>query len=697
MTKGTIEIDRRKDGTGIVRLRFVRPANRFDEVLLEALERAVSALEEEPDLRGVLFLGGTDGVFIDGFDPDWLDGLTDSEAARAFAVRGGALMDRIAAIAAPTAAVIDGPCLGPGLALALACGVRIASDRGGTRLGVPECRLGLVPVFGATQRLPRLVGLSRSLRPIVAGRPLDARAARRIGLVDAVVPRPALEEEAERRLRESPPRRTPRLSDRVVARSAFLRTRVLDRVRREIGRKTGGFYPAPFRALDVIERGLRNGHAEGLDREARAFGDLVIGRASRNLRFLERGREAARASDGPWGGRATPGEIGFAGVIGAGTMGAGIAGLLVDAGVRTRLMDLTTDRLSAALRRIDASRGVKAAGRRERERRMDRVTTTTDMRGFGRADIVIEAVPEEIGLKRDIIARIEEAVPPRCVIATNTSSLPVAELAGAARRPSRLVGLHFFHPVERMPLVEIVAGEKTSATAARAAFRLAKRLGKVPVVVRDGPGFLVNRLLMAGIDEAFHLLEEGVSIEAIDGSMRDFGFRAGPFQIIDRVGFEVAARVAARLAAAFGGRETLSRALLSILDPDRPGGAVRFYDDAGRAVPEIEAEARREGGGPAPWNLPGIRDRMLFAMINEAAACLESRVVACPGDVELAAVFGFGFPPFRGGPLHHADRIGITRVVDALEALRERHGERFRPAGLLRTMAAAADVFFPGV
>ncbi len=706
-------------GAPWARLVFDDPAravNVLDPAALEDLEAALQELAGRADLRGVLLMSGKAGSFVVGADINLIGSITDRDQVLGLVRRAHQVFGRLAALRVPTVAVMDGVCLGGGLELALACDARIASQEAHTQLGVPEVNLGIFPGFGGSQRLPRLVGVSKALDLMLTGRAWDARQAERAGLVDRAVPQAWLTERAEELLSQlaarPPQRRRSSFHPRGLAQWAldgnpFGRALALHMARRNVLQRTGGHYPAPLALLEVVERGLGAPLDAGLRVEAERVADLVVTRECKNLVRLFQLNERSR-KDPPGiaeGMRPRPAER--IGLVGAGVMGGGIAELVSRQGLSVRMRDLRAEALGQALStvriRIEERGRRRRIPARERDAQLGRILPTLELTGFGLADLVIEAVVEDPDVKRKVFAELEVRVPAGCVLATNTSSLSVTELAAGLAHPERVVGLHFFNPVHRMPLVEVVRTARTSDEALLTTLHFARRLGKTPVVVNDSPGFVVNRILMVYLREGMHLVEEGFPIMAIDRAMTSFGMPMGPFELLDEVGLDVARKVAAVLARAFPERMSAAPALDRLLEAGRLGrksglGFYRHHGARRRPDPGIRALLGLKRERPVP-GYDVLAEPMVLGMVNEAAQCLEAKVAPDAGWVDLAMVLGTGFPPFEGGPLRYADRIGLGRVESRLNALRAQRGERFRPAGLLSRLAREEGTFTapPGV
>ncbi len=680
-----------------------RETNRIDTAFIDDLEAVFSKVEAEVRLQGVVFMSGKNDSFLLGWDLDELEAARDSEKVRMNSRRMQRLLNRIAGLDVPTVAAIHGTCLGGGFELAIACHLRVASDHEKTVFGLPEVRLGLIPCCGGTQRLPGRIGLEDSLDLILNGRELRIDQAGKMGLLESIVPRENLKEEARRLVLSNHGIQRTKKSffEKINPASKLTCGRVFEKARESTARKFRGDNPALFRIIDVLERGIKEGMESGLAMEARVFGDLAISRPARNLLFIEKMKQENATYSGPWTDGSSEREIRLMGVVGEGGTGVGIIYLLTDKEIRTRFKEVSPEGVSKVFQRIASlhhgqNREKGPAGKLF-ERKMDTVTGTTDYRGFGRADLIIDTSPEEKSAKKLVFKELEERIDKSCVIATTISSLSLFDLASDMLVPTRLVGLHLFHPIHTMPLLEIIEGEWTDRYATRTAFNLSRKLGKIPIVVKDTPGFLVNRIRMALINESFLLLEEGLRVEAVDQALVDFGFHLGPFQLIDGIGFEVASKVASAMKESFGSRLPISKALQAVLNSTRQGGIHSFYideEDGSVVNPQLYIEI---GRSPETGEVPGslkIQKRLLNAMINEAVICLEDEVVGRPEDVELGTVLGMGFPSFRGGLLRYADQHGIRRVVDELERQVEGRGGKRQPADTLVKMAKEGRRFF---
>ena len=703
-------LDVAPDGLGV--LTFDLPGEKVNklsrEVLVELSEMLVR-LSQDPRVRGLLVQSGKPDVFIAGADIKEFT-LLNPEDASAGSARGQALFEQFARLPFPTIAAINGVCLGGGSEFALACDWRVMSDSPAARIGFPEVRLGLFPAWGGSVRLPRLVGLSTALDLILTSKQLDARRARRIGLVDEAVPAAIFDDYARRfaRSKIAGGKRAPRSSRRSAAERALEATPlgrklVFKKAREKVLAQTGGHYPAPLEALAVIEETWGMPIEAALEVESRRVANVFGGAVQRNLLDLFLATEQVKKESGVDDPAVHPREVTRVGVLGAGVMGGGIAQVAADRGIPARMKDIEPRALAHGYAAAASVWKESVARRRLTERemtgRMARLSGTLDYSGFARCEVTIEAVVEKLEVKRAVLAEWEGAVPDTAIFASNTSTIPIGQIAAAAGRPERVAGMHFFNPVHRMPLVEVIRGEKSSDETIATIFALAKKLGKTPVVVRDMPGFLVNRILAPYLSEAVRLVRERCRIEDVDGTMRDFGMPVGPLALLDDVGLDVAVKAGEVLQAAFreriksGGDEALVAA--GRLGRKSGGG---FYEYSGgkRGEPSAAAYAalRVEPATASPLSRDTIESRLVLPMVNEAAFCLEDGVVAGPGKLDLAMILGTGFPPFHGGLLRWADATGLPRVRSLLEELTGRFGSRFEPATTIRRLADARGGFY---
>jgi 3-hydroxyacyl-CoA dehydrogenase/enoyl-CoA hydratase/3-hydroxybutyryl-CoA epimerase len=678
------------DVLGVARIVIDRPGdtvNAIDVRLMEDLAAAIAAARSARP-RGLVISSGKDGQFVAGADLSLLRGTSQSDIEKASRSMQRVLND-LAALPFVTVAAINGPALGGGLEIALACDRRIAADAPNVRVGLTETRLGLIPAAGGTQRLPRLIGLPRALDMILTARQLAPKRALRMGVVDEVV-HPAVllraaTDHAVRDGKRKPGRGGPTLVERAATHVAPARAIALRQARSRTLAETKGRYPAQLAAIEAVGIGLAKGIEVGLEAEARAFGELAIGDPGRSLTSLV--MLTLRQRKGAFEGLGKPRAVANVGVVGLGFMGSGIAQAAAASGLRVRARDRDAAAVAKGLSSIRAlttdaaKKGVFE--RREAARIVGRVTGGPDLAGFHNADLVIEAVFEEIGTKRRVIAELEQVLRPEAVIATNTSALPIAEIAGEARSPERIVGMHFFSPVHKMPLIEIVRPSAADPDAVATAVATAIALGKTPIVVSDGPGFYTTRVLSTMIGEAFTMLAEGESIEAIDRAMTEFGWPVGPLQLVDEVGLEVAGHAGETVARARGitAPTIVQRLVAEGFKGKHKGGGFYRYEGRRRTPNPRVREILGPPTHPGGWD---VADRLTLTFVNEAARCLDEGVLRSPGEGDLGAVLGLGFPPFLGGPFRYADAYR-QRIVTFLERLAAARGDQHAPVESLRS------------
>ncbi len=717
----TLEV--RADGLAVVTFDDPeRSANVLAEGVLRALDEVVGELRARAgagDVRGVVFRSGKAGSFIVGADVEAIGAIEDPEEGAAAARFGQRVFLGIERLPVPTLAVVNGTCMGGGTELALACRYRILSDHPKASMALPEVQLGILPGWGGTTRLPRLLGLQGALDLLLTGRSVKGRKARKIGLVEEVVPQAVLDEDPEgvyrRVLFESPPARTGArrsLAQRALEDTAPGRAVILRQARKNVLEKTGGHYPAPLRILEVVRDSLGRSVEKALEVEAVALGELLATRVSKHLVHVFHLRERARKGTGlegagPDGGDAVaePHEISEMGVVGAGVMGGGIAHLAASNGIQVRMKDIHHEAVAGGLRhaRSLVEKGIsrRRITRLEGDRIMERISGGVDYGGFGQLDLVVEAVVEKLDVKKSVLSEVEARTPEGCILATNTSTLSVDAMAQALERPRDFVGMHFFNPVHRMPLVEVVRGSRSSDAAVATVYALAKRMGKVPVVVGDGAGFVVNRILCPYMNEAGHLLDEGGRIEDIDAAATHFGMPMGPLRLVDEVGIDVARHAGNSLLEAFGERMRPARSLVAMGETRRLGakGGEGFYRyEGGKAVgPDplvygLLADAVPETRRDIPE--ADIRARLLLIMINEAARVLEEGIAGSAAEVDLAMIMGTGFPPFRGGLLRFADEVHPRILVERAREYQAEAGDRFAPSEPLLALAADDQTFY---
>ncbi len=665
-------------------------------------------LERDPKLKGVVFASAKPGSFIAGADINMLSRCTTAEEVTELSRAGQRIFNQIEQFRVPVVAAIDGACLGGGLELALACHGRVATDSPKTVLGLPEVMLGLLPGSGGTQRLPRQIGIAAALDLMLSGRQIRARQALKLGLVDDVVESPILIQAAVELIRSLQKQRLHRKRKQGIASWALegnpLGRKVLfDQARKQMLAKTHGNYPAPKRILQVVQTGLTKGFEQGLEAEAKAFGELAMTPEARQLMRLYFASTAMKKDTGV-AGDVSPLPVRRIAVLGAGLMGAGISAVSIKGGLHVRLKDKEPEGLSRGKRYvrqlIDQRIQRRSISPIEGQIEASRLTATLDYTGFRNVDLVIEAVFEDLDLKHRMVKEVEEHCPERVIFASNTSSIPIARIAEGASRPERVIGMHYFSPVEKMPLLEVIATERTAPEVVATAVAVGQQQGKTVIVVKDGAGFYVNRILAPYLNEASHLLSEGVPIDRIDSVLVRFGFPVGPFALLDEVGLDVGTKVGPILYEAFGERMKPVDAADKLIQDGRYGKKSKkgFYKYEGvrKGKKEVDESVYTLLGIKPDNNMRDseIVDRCVLMMINEAARCYDEGVIRSLRDGDIGAIFGIGFPPFRGGPFRYADSEGIKDIVSRLRALERKVGERFKPAEALVRMAEEDQSFY---
>lgn len=698
-----------EDGIAVIRLdQPGKPVNVISRQMMEEMGEALGRLEaREGGARAAVIVSDKPGVWIAGADIEEFQHIRSAADGEQLSLAGHRLLNRLEALEIPVVAAIDGAALGGGLETALACDYRMASTSPRTKLGLPEVQLGILPGAGGTQRLPRLLGIANALDLMLTGKNLDGRRAMKLGLVDEVVPAPVLLREAKRAARElADGTRKPRAGRRRGSPEwkeglPGVGALIFRKAREGVMDKTRGLYPAPLRILEVVERGIDRPLEEGLALEARAFGELSVTPESRSLVHLFFAKTGAEnRPDLP--GNPRPVRAEHIAVVGAGFMGAGIAAASAESGMRVRLKDVSTQAVSRGLktaRDILAKRARrKRTPRYEVTRLVDRVEPTAEYTGFGAVDLVVEAVFEEVELKHRVLREIEAAIPEDAVLGSNTSTIPIHRLAEAVSRPQNVLGLHFFSPVEKMPLLEIIVTDATDPGVAATGHAYGKRLGKTPIIVNDSPGFYANRILTPYMAEAALLLDEGARMEDIDRAMTAWGYPVGPVTLYDEVGLDVASKAGRIMAEAFADRMKPSDIVDKLVADGRLGrkngrGFYR-YEEGERKGPDESVYPLI--GNPPRREIPAaeIQERLSLVMVNEAVRTLEEGVLRSARDGDVGAILGIGFPPFRGGPFWYVDQTGADRVLARLRALEKQHGPRFAPAALLVEKAEGGGRFF---
>jgi len=677
---------------GLATLVFDAPGSKVNVInrdLIDEFTLLLGEIEARSDISCLVLASGKQGNFIAGADLDAIEEVTEiDEVVQAVRLVQG-LYNRWERLPWPTIAAVDGTCVGGGTEWALACDYIVLADRPTIRIGLPETRLGILPGWGGCTRLPRKVGLAAALDIILAGKNVNSYKAFKIGLADALVP-PATFRHHVRNLARAviagkPPvrKRGGGMKSVLLEKNGLGRRVVYDQAKKQVLKTTGGNYPAPIRALEVVRVGLEEGREAGFSAEAHAIADLAVSRESKNLVHVFRLMEGNKR---PAAGQ----SIGQAAVLGAGVMGGGIAQLLTAReSMPVRIKDLAAEPLAQGMGHARTLFEKQVKRRRltrpQMLRKLNLLRPTLDYAGFGAVDLVVEAIVERLDIKQKVFAELSQHVSENAILASNTSSLSIEAIGRDATHPERVIGMHFFNPVDKMPLVEVVVAPQTAEDVTRTIVSLCSKLGKTPIVVKDGPGFLVNRLLMFSMSEALALLEEGVSIPALDRTMKTWGMPMGPITLTDEVGLDVATHVAGILSEAFGDRLHVADWIGRMVEDGRLGAKVGrgFYRYEGRKRLDPDPDVYPLLGLTPTEDNPDpleVGHRIVLPMINEAARCLAEGVVRDAADLDLAMIMGTGFPPFRGGLCRWADDEGNGALKARMDEFAERIHPRFAPS-----------------
>ncbi|MGB3727174.1 MAG: fatty acid oxidation complex subunit alpha FadJ [Glaciecola sp.] len=669
----------------------------------DEISAILDQIESDADIKGVVVASGKKDSFVAGADVTMLAACESEKDAETLSLQGQKLFDRMADMSKTFVAAIHGPALGGGLELALACDYRVCSDDKKTQMGLPEVQLGLLPGSGGTQRLPALIGVQQAMKMMLTGSPARAKQAKKYGIVDDCVPQSVLMDVAAELAAKKPATRSVKksLTNKVLENTSVGRGVLFKKAREQTLSKTQGNYPAPMYIIDCIEAGLDN-PKKGYATEARLFGKLVMTPESKQLRQIFFATTDMKKENGVDG--VEPARVKKTGVLGGGLMGGGIAFVTATkAGVPARIKDINENGIAGAMKYTFDILNKKVKKRfmlhSDMQKQMSLITGCLDYSGYKSVDMVIEAVFEDVSLKQKMVADIEEQCNEETIFASNTSSIPIKEIAEKAARPENVVGLHYFSPVDKMPLAEVIPHEGTSEKTISTTVEFAKRQGKTPIVVKDGAGFYVNRILAPYMSEAGFLAMEGQPIDAIDKALVDFGFPVGAFKLLDEVGIDVGTKIIPILMGQFGERFASPDAFDKLLENDRKGKKNKsgFYDYAGKTSGKKVDESIYDLLGVSPvtkYTDATVVERCVLLMLNEAAMCLQEGVVRNARDGDIGAIFGIGFPPFRGGPFRYMDSMGIAHLVERLEHYAQTYNEKYTPASILVSMRDEGKTFY---
>ncbi|MGR5210156.1 fatty acid oxidation complex subunit alpha FadJ [Vibrio rotiferianus] len=675
--------------------------NTLQAAFADEMKEIFAQLKDTSGVKGMIIHSLKPDNFVAGADVRMLEACTTASEAEALAKQGQELFKQLSELPYPVVAAIHGPCLGGGLELALACDYRVCTDSDKTRLGLPEVQLGLLPGSGGTQRLPRLIGLLPSLDLILTGKQLRAKKAKKLGVVDACVPETILLDVAKKHIEKEKKRGKQKQStkEKLMSGSGLGRKFVFEQAAKKTNEKTRGNYPATVAILEVIQHGLEKGFAQGQELEAKRFGELVMSSESKALRSIFFATTEMKKENGA---EADPAAVNKVGVLGGGLMGAGISHVSVaKAKVPVRIKDVSNDGVLNALnynyKLFEKQRKRRIISKAGLQSKMLQLSGGIDFTSFNHIDVVIEAVFEDLELKQKMVADIEANAKPETIFATNTSSLPIHKIAEKAERPENIVGLHYFSPVEKMPLVEVIPHETTSEETISTVVALAKKQGKTPIVVKDKAGFYVNRILAPYMNEAASILLANEPIEQLDCALLDFGFPVGPITLLDEVGVDIGAKIMPILVNELGERFKGPDVFDTLLNDGRKGrkSGKGFYTYKGKKK-EVDKSVYKLLNLTPESKLSDndIALRCVLPMLNEAVRCLDDGIIRSPRDGDIGAIFGIGFPPFLGGPFRYMDQFGLKELVEKMNEFASKYGERYAPCDGLLTRAGEGRNFY---
>ncbi len=711
--------------------------NKLDQGVLDEFKELIPKLEElgkQSKIDALVIRSGKEKNFIAGADIRLIQSATTIEAAKNLATTGHGFFNRWEDFSFPSVVAIDGSTMGGGCELALASTCVLMSNSKNATIGLPEVLLGIIPGLGGCIRLPQRVGIANALDMILTGKTHKGEKAYKIGLADACLKKENFNVTVHQWVKKNLKKLKAKAANKshVIGRGPKLggmggaignllegnslgRSVIFKKAIEGVMKKTNGQYPAPLEAIDVIRSsGTRFGvrwnkekRQRAIDREIEGFSKMSQTDVSKNLIGLYFATEEVKKSNGLENGNsANPVSINMAGVLGAGIMGGGIAQLFAAKDINTRMKDINVSGLETGVKTATKlfSKQLKRRRLNQREyiQKINHIAPVLDYEGFESLDFIVEAVVEDMGVKKKVLSDLENRISENCVVATNTSSLSVSEMQTAFKKPDRFCGMHFFNPVHRMPLIEVIRGDQSSDKAVATVYEFSKKLGKTPIVVKDAPGFLVNRLLAPYLNEAAYLLADGVPIPEIDKALVWFGMPMGPVELIDEVGVDVGAKVVKVLHEAFGDRMPPAAMIERVVSSKRLGKKnLKGFYEYERQGSHLKKNLNSEiyallDVKPEPKKLSQdeIIHRSIFSMINEAVRCLDEKIVMNPRDVDLGMIMGTGFAPFRGGLLRYADSIGIGKIHEILKKLHEKHGSRFEPSPGLAERASSNRKFY---
>lgn len=683
--------------------------NVLNAKLLDELPQIMNEIAKDDEVEAVVFASAKSDTFIAGADLEMLKKMESEDDVTRFNLIGNELLDRVESFEKPVVAAIHGAALGGGLEVAMACHYRLATDSTKTRFGLPEVNLGLLPGGGGTQRLPHLVGLQKALDIMLTGKNIFPRQAKRMGLIDELIHKDALIDVAVKTAEKLATKSTKQkkqdsrsLLGKVLDSNSLTRSVVYSKAKEMVMKKTMGNYPAPLRIIECVKAGIEKGYSAGRDTETKYFTELVFSPESKALVNLFFAMNEVKKN--PL--KAEAKEVRTIGMLGAGLMGSGIAQVSAEKGdynviLKDRDLESASKGLKAIYDDIHKKTQKRIITKFDEDKTLAKITPTGTYSNFKTVQLVIEAVFEYLNVKHNVLAECEKVTPETMIFASNTSSLPITEIARKSKHPEQVIGMHYFSPVPKMPLLEIIKTDKTADWVVATAYEVGLKQGKTVIVVNDGPGFYTTRILAPYMNEAILLLEEGAKIEQVDKAMKRWGFPVGPVVLMDEVGIDVGAHVTEVLSGMFAKRGMKGSDIAGkLVEAGYKGrknkkGFYR-YEDGKSKKKVVNSDIYTFFGGSNRKRFENnvIQDRMSMMMVNEAAHCLQDGILESPRDGDLGAILGLGFAPFRGGPFRYMDSIGLKATLDTLNRLSGIHGNRFKPAQLLIDMAGEGKTFY---
>jgi 3-hydroxyacyl-CoA dehydrogenase/enoyl-CoA hydratase/3-hydroxybutyryl-CoA epimerase len=680
--------------------------NTLSSKLFDEVEAMVEAMESDASVKGLVIISGKKDTFIAGADLDEIKAMKTPEQVKAYILRANILLSRLEVWNKPVVCAINGACMGGGLELALACDYRIATNDTRTVFALPEVKLGLFPGGGGTHRLPGLIGIPEALPLLLTGKQLRVKKAKKMGLIDEVVHPHGLKDAAVRnalllaegKTKKKAVKRS--LINRSMEKFSMGRNLIFSQAKKGVMEQTQGLYPAPLEIIESVKCGVENGIEQGIKTDINRFAKLALSEESKNLTHLffamnGGGKDYLNGNGVP---------VKKLAVLGAGLMGHGIAGVSTAIVDTLLVKDISIEAAAKGIQEVKKglALGAKSGGITDFKKEIHgaKLIPCDDYSFFRGTDMVIEAVFEDLDLKRKLLKDVEDATDERTIFASNTSSLPITEIAKGCKRPENVIGMHYFSPVRSMPLLEIIITDKTADWVLETAIEFGRKQGKTCIVVKDGPAFYTTRILTLMINEAMLLVEEGVDVRTIDDAMTRFGYPVGPITLVDEVGHDVGVHVGKVLEASIAKRRIKSTTALKTLHENGFLGRKNkrgFYEYKGKkGKKSINKDVNKILGlkPKVKVDIQELQHRVSLAMVNEAILCLEEGIIASPTDGDLGAILGLGFPPFRGGPFRYIDAEGPAKILNTMEKLEKKFGNRFKPAELLKKKVREKALFY---